>query len=139
MYGIASATRTELGNANAATSRVHPAREGGSRRATTAPKQAVAKATPSRSVQKAARKELASTPKASRATSKRAARKQVASIRGAAHGAQSLHARREFAVANATRAQNQKQKKKHPYAILGGAPGFMRTVELTRRRPTPRG
>ncbi len=101
-----------------------------------APKQAVAKATPPRSVQKAARKELASAPKASRATSKRAARKQVASIRGAARGAQSLHARREFAVANATRAQKPKE---HPYAILGGTPGFMKTVEVTRRRPTPRG
>lgn len=103
----------------------------------TAPKQAVAKATPPHSVQKAARKELASAPRAYRATSKRAAHKQVASIRGAARGAQSLHARRAFAVANATSAQKPKE---HPYAILGGTPGFfMQTVQLTRRRPTPRG
>jgi hypothetical protein len=101
-----------------------------------APKQAVAKATPPRPVQKAARKELASAPKASPATSKRAARKQVASIRGAARGAQSLHARREFSVANVTKARKPKE---HPYAILGGTPGFMQTVQLTRRRPTPRG
>ena len=101
------------------------------------PKQVVVtKGIPPRSIQKAARKELASAPSTYRATFKHAAHKQVASIRGAARGAQSLHARREFAVANATRAQKPKE---HPYAILGGTPGFMRTVELTRRRPTPRG